>query len=216
MEWLRAAQMWWPSVKAWMETNDKLAGWAQAFGAVIALLVAIGVPAWQRYSEKRAVQIADANSDAALAQSLFYLLRDVELFIARFTSARDVPRKMLLDPVTMDDLLSRIAALESREEKSERVTALFRARGALTGVRMAFADWLWQLPFDEGDVSLMETRVALLKEFGEQANIWVGDALYRREIAKRFFLARLVAPLIRRPVERGIDWWQSRKCQSAE
>lgn len=211
MEWMSTASAAWPVAKAWMMDNEKLAGWAQAFGAVIALVVAIFVPAWQRYSEKRAVQISDANRDAALAQSLFYLLRDIEIFIAGFIGKGDMPRKMLLAPVTMDDLLSRIAALESREERSDRVTALFRARGALAGVRMALADWLWHLPFDEDELKLMQGRVVLLKEFGDQANRWMADALYRREIAKRFFLARLIAPLIRRPTERCIDWWQGRK-----
>lgn len=32
----------------WMGENDKLAGWAQAVGAGLALVVAIGVPWWQQ------------------------------------------------------------------------------------------------------------------------------------------------------------------------
>ncbi|MDT6960151.1 hypothetical protein QTN24_01455 [Cupriavidus sp. SZY C1] len=210
MEWLAMMPTWWPNVRDWLEANEKLAGWAQAFGALIALVIAIGVPAWQRYAERRDAQISATNANSALAQSLYFLLRDIEIFLVAFVEPTGLPRRTLWDPVTMDDLLSRISALESREQVPERVTALYRARGALTGARVAFIAPIND-PFSDAETNLMRTRVELLQQFASDANRWSHDAHYRRLIARKFLLARLIAPFVKIPVEFALDWWAKRK-----
>jgi len=210
MDWLMDAA-WWPSAKAWMMHNEKLSGWAQAVGALLAIGIAILVPALQRYSERRSAQIAEARRNLALVQGLFYLLRDVGIFLEGFKQRRKMPRKLLNDPVAVDDLLSRIAALESREDDPIKIAMLFRARGALNGARMVFVEDLEKLPLSEDELRLMEERIALVSEFSETVGAWLDEGMLQRELIRWPLGLGKIEPIMRRPVRACMRWTQRRR-----
>lgn len=187
---------WYADAVRWMVVNEKLAGWAQAIGSVVAILIAIAVPAWQRHAERRDAAIEDARIDVVLSQNLFFLLRDVAIFLKNLISRKEMPRKNLADRVSMDDLLSRIAALESRERHAMRILALFRTRGALSGTNMALVDWLGETPLTDTELDLLKERVDLIEGFFVDARRNMHEAMDRHR--------RVRVPILLRPFARVV------------
>lgn len=116
---------------AWMRANQDLSGWAQAIGAVVAILIAIVIPAYQRHTQTLDARRLEAGLNLALATSCRFLLNDVIIFFKALLGTAPMPRSSRRDDVQMSDLLERIRALESRETNHARILALYEARGSL-------------------------------------------------------------------------------------
>lgn len=115
----------------WMEANDKLAGWAQFGGAMLALLIAIWVPWYQARVSERTARAERLDRSLASLQGVYYLLVDIAIWLKGVGDRGHMPRREFRDPVEVNDLLERLKIWESRDDDFERVTALFRARGAV-------------------------------------------------------------------------------------
>jgi hypothetical protein len=124
-----------------MRAHENLAGWAQAFGAMLAIVFAIGVPAYQRYAQTLDTRRERASLNLVLASSGFFLLTDIQIFLNGLVGDRaHMPRGYCRDDVLVSDLLERIRSLEAREVSHARLISLFSARGALTLTNRDVAD----------------------------------------------------------------------------
>lgn len=126
-------------IRQWMETNDRLAGWAQFAGAMLALLIAIWVPWYQARAAERAVRRAHAERELANLNGVYYLLADVTTWLDAAGGHGNIPRSQFHDPLEVSDLLERIRLWEAREEDFDRVTALFGARNAVLRVHRSLS-----------------------------------------------------------------------------
>lgn len=117
----------------WMGENDKLAGWAQAVGAGLALVVAIGVPWWQHHREQRARKMEALQLEFYLASNLVYLVGDVQLlcqWIVRLMEMGKIELGLVSRSLglTFDDVLERMRAHEARDLNVERRIILAKVR----------------------------------------------------------------------------------------
>lgn len=141
----------------WMEANDKLAGWAQFAGAMLALIIAIWVPWYQSRRSERAARAERLDRDLASLQGVYYLLVDISIWLKTAADRGDVPREQFHGPVEVNDLLERVKLWESRDDDFDRVTALFMARGAVMRTQQSLS-----LGFLRGKAVTAEERARFL------------------------------------------------------
>jgi hypothetical protein len=108
------------SLLQWMELHDKLSGWAQAVGALIALFIAIMIPAWQRMAERRDARIAAAALESVICDNVFRVMLDSHLYATRAVIHSKRPAGKAVDELGATDLLARILQLEQRETDFRR------------------------------------------------------------------------------------------------
>lgn len=75
--------------------QQAVAAWVQAIGALVALLIAIAFPAWQRYSEQRDRRHAVIRQNAVQAQILAALASEITMAMANDWLSARMPRRML-------------------------------------------------------------------------------------------------------------------------
>jgi hypothetical protein len=129
---------------AWMEVNDKLAGWAQAVGATIALFIAVAIPAWQRHAQTLDARRETAKLNLALAACCSFLIRDIHIFLNGIPDRASFARSDLRDDSYVSDLYQRIHALEQREISHARIVSLYTARGVLMLANRLLCDSAFQ------------------------------------------------------------------------
>lgn len=115
----------------WMSDNEKLAGWAQFAGAMLAVVIAIWVPWYQARAAERAVRAARFESELASVQGVYFVLADVSIWLKAVSGRGPIPRSMFPVALETSDLLERIRLWELREQNEHLVSALFMARGAV-------------------------------------------------------------------------------------
>ncbi|WFR77812.1 hypothetical protein P9875_19030 [Janthinobacterium rivuli] len=185
-----------PSLK-WMNENPNLSGWAQFFGATAAILLAIAIPAWQRHGQNldRWRDAQDVNASLALLS--FYLLSEVQTHLEGYLQTGDMPRKNARRDIETADLLQRIHALEIRENNQDRITRLFRARGAIHQTASSLT-----LPFSQndslsdGEKQLIRERVSTMEKIIKEAEEENGKAIHARARANLWLLPRAIHPVI--------------------
>ncbi len=116
---------------SWMSANPNLSGWAQAFGVVLAIVIAIATPAWQRWQQTRDARQIEIEIDLVCASSVFFLLNDVESWLQGCVQLGETPRSESRRDFFFHDLIDRIKLLEQREKNLNRVIGLHIARDAL-------------------------------------------------------------------------------------
>lgn len=62
----------------WLEQHEKLSGWAQFAGAILGLVVAIGIPAYQTYAARKEQRFASAQRFRATVEVVKIGLKLVE------------------------------------------------------------------------------------------------------------------------------------------
>ncbi|VVD29208.1 hypothetical protein [Paraburkholderia dioscoreae] len=121
-----------PDLLRWMEDHDKLSGWAQAIGAVLALVIAIMIPAWQRMAERRDRRVEAAALDAVMVGALFHVMLDAESYAHSALLQADRPASEIsVDEIGATDLLARILQLEERERDFLRSTIEGKCRSVV-------------------------------------------------------------------------------------
>lgn len=185
-----------PSLK-WMNDNPNLSGWAQFFGATAAILLAIAIPAWQRHGQNldRWRDAQDVNASLALLS--FYLLSEVKNHLDGYLQISDIPRKNIRKDFETADLLQRIHALEIRENNQDRITRLFRARGAIHQTSSSLS-----LPYaqndslNDGEKNLLRERISTMGKFIKEAEEANGKAIHARARANLSLLPRTIHPIL--------------------
>ncbi|TNC78195.1 hypothetical protein FHI69_02535 [Janthinobacterium lividum] len=182
----------------WMNGNDKLSGWAQFYGALIAIFFAIAVPAWQRHSQNLDRWRDGEDINASLSQNSFFLIGEVFNYVNGCANGGAMPRAMLHDSDRCHDLLKRIHALELREISPDRITRLFHARGHLLNSNSSLSNLnLQDAPLSPGERQLFSDRLDHLKLLVSEAKNENGEAIHARARAHLWLLPRIAHPVIR-------------------
>ncbi|QAU33118.1 hypothetical protein [Janthinobacterium sp. 17J80-10] len=186
---------------AWMRLpeNTNLAGWAQAVGATVALVLAIAVPAYQRHAQLLDLRRQRSELNLALATSCRYLLGDVLNFLNGPITLAKLPRSSCRDDVHLNDLLERIHALENREISHARITSLYAARNALILTNMALCSpYAQDNPLSAKELENLKTRITSVNEILETAEYDADFALGEARSFEQSWPAR--------PISRAILW----------
>lgn len=112
----------------WMEQHEKLAGWAQTVGAVIALAIALAVPWFQHIYAARRTKIADLEKELILSMSTRLVLVDVLLSLERAIQLADLPKIELRDDRMIGEILERLRNLDARDVNLARQASQYSAR----------------------------------------------------------------------------------------
>jgi len=115
------------------------AAWAQAYGATLALGVAIYVPFRQRADAKTEKKAKEAEIDALRTYSVSLILGDVVALLDR-NHAYQFARKYIRDPLIVADLLERIRLAEFNDPDLVRALNLGPARSAVLLVQQFWSD----------------------------------------------------------------------------
>lgn len=115
----------------WFESKDKLSGWAQFIGASIAILLAVVIPAWQRYAQQLDRRRDRADFEASLSETCYFLLIEINEYLKNHIKRKEKSRNEIRNDVLRDDLLNRIHSVEMKEISPKRVGWLIKARRAL-------------------------------------------------------------------------------------
>jgi hypothetical protein len=189
MDFIEHALDWMRSVE-----NAPLSGWAQAIGAVLAILIAIAVPAYQRHSQLLDARRGLASLNLVLASSCGFLLNDVVVFLKGLIEKDNMPRAEFRDDTQINDMLERIRALEAREISHARIISLYAARGALILTNREL-----QQPFLQ-DRGLHEKEILLLKKriasVDERLSITNYDSDFSIGRARSAYLAWPARPIV--------------------
>lgn len=118
-------------VLVWMANNDKLAGWAQTVGALLALFVALFVPWAQHIAQARRDKLVDLERNIYLSLSTMLLLRDAMNLSARVREMAHMPKHEINDPVLVIDLLERLRILDAKDSSVPRQASQCVARAAV-------------------------------------------------------------------------------------
>ncbi len=115
----------------WLNANPNLSGWAQALGAIVAVLIAIWVPAFQRWQQLKDSRRIEIESDLVCASGVFLLMSDAESWLQGHQVTAEMQRADSRRDVVFHDLMDRIKLWEQREKDGNRVICLYTARHAL-------------------------------------------------------------------------------------
>ncbi|MEF9946977.1 MAG: hypothetical protein RR800_01325 [Comamonas sp.] len=118
-------------VLAWMADNDKLAGWAQTAGALLALFVALLVPCLQHIAQARREKLAELERNIYLSLSTMLLLRDALNLSVRVRELAHMRKHEINDPVLVVDLLERLRILDAKDSSIPRQASQYVARAAV-------------------------------------------------------------------------------------
>jgi len=124
-------------------------GWLGKNKEIVAVLIAVAVPVYQRRGESKDRRISEASANVSQLQAVFFFLTDVRDYLRKPTALEDFPRERVFDDGQARDLLRRLHALEQREQHVASVIALYRARGLLYNARQSVMAWLVKTPLDD-------------------------------------------------------------------
>lgn len=168
-------------VLVWMADNDKLAGWAQTAGALLALFVALLVPCLQHIAQARREKLAELERNIYLSLSTMLLLRDALNLSVRVRELAHMPKHEINDPALVVDLLERLRILDAKDSSIPRQASQYVVRAAVLRINhlldsgKAQSRELSQEVLDilQADASHMENEHAKL-------NFLLDDMLYQQ------------------------------------
>ncbi|WP_039788613.1 hypothetical protein [Herbaspirillum huttiense] len=201
---------------AWMESHDELSGWAQFYGASLALVVAIIVPAWQRYLQALDKKRDDAESNLANALGVFYLVSEVRNHLDGYLEKKGMPREFSREDYVREDLLNRIHALELRDNNPDRVRLLFLARGFIHQTHSALAaPYMQHVALTFRERSLIRARLEHCRRLLNEASELKDQAIFRNARMQQWWLVRLMMPTILRKMRKRREQRPSETAKSA-
>lgn len=185
-------------VLQWMKQHEALAGWAQAVGVVTGILVAVAIPAYQRWTQTLDTRREKSELDLVNAQGTFFLLTDASGWLNGLRTMAETPRQAVRDDMQRDDLLARIHALENRTTDHESIRFLSRARVAIIQTSQVLMNAERQketLPARE--MELLADRINLIKEHAAAAEKNMDRAFHSRSALRLNLFGRLLYPLLK-------------------
>lgn len=149
-----------PSMK-----GEVAAAWIQAIGSIVAIGVAIAIPAVQRKKDRIKARREELERDLVMWGSVYFLLNDVTVWLQYMQKMQTVMRSYIRQDRHVDDLLERIGFLERREQNHERLNALYISRIAIV---LTHADltqpWAQNHPLNENEIAALDRQVKNLSE----------------------------------------------------
>lgn len=121
------------------KASQDWAAWAQAYGATVALAIAIYVPYRQREDAKREHQAREAEQAALHSQISILIVSDVIAFLER-TLAYPYARKFTREPLVISDFLERIRLAEFSDTDFSHALLFFPVRNAVLLVQQSLSD----------------------------------------------------------------------------
>lgn len=118
----------------WFDSNPNLSGWAQTAGALLALIVAIAVPAWQHVQTERRRALDEQSLDLYLCMATKMVLHDVQCFARRVIDLLDLPREDIRDELMEAELLERLRNLEVRDKDLARQASYYAGRWSVLSI----------------------------------------------------------------------------------
>lgn len=185
----------WTKFFCWIEAHPGLASWLQAFGALIALGIAIGVPWWQKHQ-------AIAQAKAAELEQVRYVLRNLldEMLVISAGFAETSGKKLnetqlghpfnFLIPImdrpfpVFDASAPKLGSIPNDKLRRLIITAYGRANGFVSSVRLnnALVDRLDQAAYlnaihqDDIHQNLVNIRYQTLVDYAEALKNSYADA----------------------------------------
>ncbi len=165
------------SLGAWLEAHDKLAGWAQFFGAVLALVVTYFTafaPTWRR---KRQLQ----STAARLLANGFEMVESYHRTSAHFAPFSLSVRAAALSMTYVADEMSRFPVFELDDQGSKSLARRLAAMNSMLGLtRLYLEDFAAQIEGRTADnVERAELRAFLENQIHYALGIARGDDLER-------------------------------------
>lgn len=183
-----------PAAIAWMNENKDLAGWAQAFGAFVALGIAILIPAWQQRQQRRNTLLEELKSDFSNSTGVFFLLNDAWIWANDIVGKSGMTRDAARSDFIFDDLCKRILLWEARETNGHRVVALYLTRGALTRTQTKLT-WpvMRERMIEPEELALIEKDRNIIREQKEFSKRLHDHALFRLKLQSMRWYRRPLA-----------------------
>lgn len=151
--------------------TEAAAGWAQAIGVVIGIAVAVWVPSRQRATEIQERRDERRHLNEVLARGGLFLVSDVinflESLIRRATAGH--PKSVRADR-EIDDLIVRIASLESREVDEARLISLHGIRGSVVDACTYLQAGDQNIPLNIAQIEHLNRRIKALKTIQVELN----------------------------------------------
>ncbi|MGF6116663.1 hypothetical protein ABIE30_000669 [Janthinobacterium lividum] len=181
----------------WMSNNEKMSGWAQFFGSIGAIILAITIPAWQRHGQNLDRLRATTELNAALSQHNYFLLGEVRDHLVGYITRKRMARGIARNDAQRDDLLRRIHALENRENNADRITHLFIARGVIhqTNTAMSLSSLQNEI-LGLAELVMITERIDKIETTIKEAFELNKKAIGARNRANLWLIGRLLAPII--------------------
>lgn len=118
----------------WFDANPNLSGWAQTAGALLALIIAIAVPAWQHFQTEQRRALDEQSLDLYLCMATRMVLHDIQCFARRVIDLIDLPREDIRDELMVAELLERLRNLEVRDKDLARQASHYAGRWAVLSI----------------------------------------------------------------------------------
>lgn len=202
---------------SWMGQNQNWSGWAQAVGATVGIIIAVAVPAYQRWAQTLDMRREKAEMNLINAQTLFFLLSDIANWLGAHLKLASMPRQAARHDIQRDDLLCRIQALEAKVTDHQSGEVLFRARGAIVQTNRAIMDVSHQmLPLTAAEIALLTERVQMLADYEEKSERSMNKAFHDYGAVRLHLFGRVLYPFIRPVIEPVVIWYLDRKGRVAE
>jgi hypothetical protein len=191
---------------SWLEQHDKLAGWAQFLGVIIAVAIAVLVPWWQMRGIRRQERLRFLEEDLICTRGEFFLISDLCAWVGNLIQADTLPRKQLRSDSFKADVLDRLREWESREVREERALWLFNARNEVHRIAVHVEiPFMSEQKWDSRELEMLRAEQSRLLEIQSSARAALQPA------AEALALAR--APWMFRSLIRQV--WRSRKKRAA-
>lgn len=161
------------------KASQDWAAWAQAYGATLALAVAIYVPYRQREDAEKDKKAKEAELDALRTYSVSLILSDVVALLDR-SHAYQFARKYIRDPLIVADLLERIRLAEFNDPDLVRALNLGPARSAVLLVQQFWSDdGTADIPLNEVELKKILDHRSLIDGYKKQVDATFGPNLQR-------------------------------------
>jgi hypothetical protein len=174
------------------EDNEKLAGWAQAVGAFIAILIAVLIPAYQFHSQNLEKRRDAAELNLTLSMSCFFLMGDVRNHFVKYGNLSALSRALVKDDLIVNTLLQRIHTLENREVNWRRMAMLNDARNKILLTENLFQSLPLNEKMSESEKDILETRVREMNNLEKQAGFDHNHAIHSSKRLGLFWTARMI------------------------
>ncbi|MFC7514582.1 hypothetical protein ACFQUU_06160 [Herbaspirillum sp. GCM10030257] len=153
--------------------------WVQAVGSIIAIGIAIWIPARQRERELKEKRLQQAELELILAQQVYFLLINLRDELKTIEKYSHMPRRVYRDEVSrvFEDMLQRISAIEAREINWIRTQSLFFARNAIFDTHTSLMEpRLFEHPYSGEEKAVLATRIEAINTEGQRAHRTMAEA----------------------------------------
>ena len=128
--WLLVGSVAYWVLHGWLP--EAAAGWVQAIGSVLALMAAVGVPAWQRYNADRDKKGADSQQRKASYLQVMHLITETEQFLnEELIRIRPMYPGDERNEKLIHDLISRLNIVLSKSDDAVLLQASLEYRAVL-------------------------------------------------------------------------------------